>query len=137
MALAPVTVTLALVSGPDPSQGENPEQRIEMRVVLDTAGRLDAEAWQADPASWTARRIRPDSTPIGGDVWFEPDHGWTLRFWRSEGEEAEAPPALLDPGPDPLRPGEYVTVTAASGKQYGYRVVGVDADPLPDIARQG
>ncbi len=137
MSFAPVTVTLALVSGPDLPPGEHPDRRIEMVVVLDAAGRLEEAAWAPEQAIWTARRILPDAPAQEGDVRFDPALGWTLRFWPSGGDGADAPPVLLDPGWDPLRPGEYVTVTEPGGQQYAYRVVGVAARPLPDSATRG
>ena len=137
MPLAPVTVTLALVSGPDLPPGEHPDRRIEMVVVLDAAGRLDEAAWALEQAIWTARRILPDAPAQHGDVRLDAAMGWTLRFWPRGGDGADAPPALLDPGPEPLRPGEYVTVTEPGGKQYGYRVVGVTARALPDGTARG
>ena len=137
MSFAPVTVTLALVSGPDLPPGEHPDRRIEMMVVLDAAGRLDEAAWARKQASWTARRILPDAPAQDGDVGYDPVLGWTLRLWPSGSDGADAPPALLDPGPQPLRPGEYVTVTEPGGQQYGYRVVGVAARPLPERAARG
>jgi hypothetical protein len=137
MSFAPVTVTLALVSGPDLPPGEHPDRRIEMTVVLDAAGRLDEAAWTPEQAIWPARRILPDAPPQKGDVRFDPALGWTLRFWPRDGDRADAPPVLLDPGSEPLRPGEYVSVTEPGDQQYGYRVVGVAARALPDSTARG
>lgn len=125
--IAPVTVTLALVVGPGLPPGEHPECRIEARLVLDASGRPDPAAWAADPAAWTARRTTPPEPPQDGTVHYDPDEGWTLRFWPREADRAEASPSRFDAGADPLRPGEYVRVTDADGSEWSYRIVGVTA----------
>ena len=123
--ITPVTVTLALVSGPGLPPGEHPERRIEVQLVLDGTGRPDAAAWSGDPTPWTARRLAPPAPPQDGGVHYDPDEGWTLRFWPREADRHEARPSRFDPGRDPLRPGEYVAVTDPDGSQWSYRVVGV------------
>lgn len=125
--IAPVTVTLALVSGPGLPHGEHPDHRIEAQIVLDAGGRPDPAAWIADPGPWTARRMAPPAPPQDGAVHHDPDEGWTLRFWPREADRPEARPSRFDAGTDPLRPGEYVRVTDPDGSQWSYRVVGVTA----------
>lgn len=137
MPLPRVTVTLALVSGPGLPAGEHPERRIELEAVLDSSGRLDAGAWQADSRPWLARTVAPGAAPVEGDVQFDPDQGWSLRFWAGTTEGPDAMPAQFDPGADPIRPGEYVTLRQSDGRQFGYRVVGVAALPLPAQDRRG
>ncbi len=124
-ALEPVTVTLALVSGPNLPPGEHPDRRIEATLVLDATGRLDPAAWIADPAPWPARRTAPDAPDEEGVVHYDPDEGWTLQFWQRAADRSEAPPWSIETGAEPLRPGEYVTVIAPHGARLTYRVVGV------------
>ena len=118
------TVLLALAAGPGFPDG-SPEHRYEIELALDASGRPDGAAWAADPAPWRARRITPAAAPAEGDVQFEPDHGWSIRFYGAAADGPDAPETRFDPGPDPVRPGEYVTVTEPDGTQFAYRVVAV------------
>ena len=122
--MATATILLALSAGPGFPDG-SPGHRYEIELSLDAGGRPDAEAWAADPEPWRARRIAPGQDPVPGDVQYEPDHGWSIRFFGAAAEGPDAPETRFDCGPDPLRPGEYVTVTEPDGAQFAYRVVGV------------
>ena len=122
--MAMVTVLLALAAGPGFPEG-SPEHRYEVTLALDAAGRPDGQAWAADPAPWRAQRIAPDTTPVAGDVQFEPDHGWSIRFFGAAAEGPDAPETRFEFGPDPVRPGEYVTVTEPDGAAFAYRIVGI------------
>lgn len=117
-------VLLALAAGPGFPEG-SPAHRYEVDLALDVAGRPDSVAWAEDPEPWRAQRIAPEAPPVQGDVQFDPDHGWTIRFYRAAPESPDAPEATLAFGPDPVRPGEYVTVTEPDGQEFAYRVVGV------------
>lgn len=122
--MATVTVILALAAGPGFPEG-SPEHRYEIALALDGTGRPDVAAWLADPAPWRARRLLPGSAAVAGDVQHDPDHGWSVRFFGTASEGPDAPEARLDFGPDPVRPGEHVTVTEPDGTTFTYRVVGV------------
>ncbi|MBR0681418.1 hypothetical protein GXW74_13055 [Roseomonas eburnea] len=122
--MAAVTVILALAAGPGFPQG-SPEHRYEIELALDAGGRPDAAAWSADPVPWRARRILPGAEPLPGDVQHDPDHGWSIRFFGAPTEGPDVPETRFDCGPDPVRPGEYVTVTEPDGAEFVYRVVGV------------
>lgn len=122
--MATVTVTLALAAGPGFPEG-SPEHRYEIELALDAGGRPDAAAWAADPEPWRARRIRPDAAPLHGDVQHDPDHGWSIRFFEAAADGPDAPESRFDCGPDPVRPGEHVTVTEPDGTAFDYRVVGI------------
>ena len=119
-----VSVTLALAAGPGFPQG-SPGHRYEIELALDAGGHPDAAAWAADPEPWRARRIAPDAAPLPGDVQHEPDHGWSIRFYGAAAEGPDAPETRFDCGAEPVRPGEYVTVTEPDGSEFVYRVVGV------------
>jgi hypothetical protein len=122
--VATVTVTLALAAGPGFAEG-SAEHRYEIELALDAGGRPDAAAWAEDPEPWRARRIAPGLDPAEGDVQHDPDHGWSIRFFGRAAEGPDAPETAFDCGPDPVRPGEHVTVTEPDGVQFTYRVVGV------------
>ena len=122
--MATVTVLLVLAAGPGFPEG-SPEHRYEIELALDAGGRPDATAWAADPAPWRARRILPGAEAEQGDVQHDADHGWSIRFFGRAAEGPDAPEAGFDCGPDPVRPGEYVTVTEPDGSQFTYRVVGI------------
>ena len=122
--MAKVPVLLALAAGPGFPEG-SPDHRYEVTLVRDAAGRPDIEAWSADQAPWPARRIAPGTAPAEGDVQHDPDHGWSVRLFGLSGEGPDAPETRLDFGSEPVRPGEYVTVTEPDGSAFAYRVVGV------------
>jgi len=114
-------VILVLATGPGFPSG-SPDHRYEMEVALDAAGRLDAAAWRADPAPWPVLRFRPGAPPRRGDVQYDEETGWSLRFPPEE-TRPERVEALISPGM--LRPGEYLTVRVADGVDYGYRIVSI------------
>ncbi|HYF09194.1 MAG TPA: hypothetical protein VD970_16355 [Acetobacteraceae bacterium] len=119
-----MTITAALISGPH-GMAEWPDHKIEMRVVLDRHGRLDMHAWEADPEAWVARRLRPDAPSVRGDVQYDPDEGWVLRFYQGHDQSPDAPRCVLGIGVGPLRPGHCISVIEPGWKHYGYRIVGV------------
>jgi hypothetical protein len=122
--MATVTVLLALAAGPGFPEG-CPEHRYEIALALDAAGRPDGAAWAADPTPWRARRIVPEAAPLEGDVQFDPDTGWSIRFFNAAAEGPDAPETAFATGTEPVRPGEYVLVTEPDGGEFTYRVVGV------------
>jgi hypothetical protein len=123
--MAVMRVTLALAAGPGFPDGST-EHRYAIDLALDAGGHPDPAAWTADPEPWRAERVTPGAEPVQGDVQHEPDHGWSIRFFGAAAEGPDAPEARFDCGPDPVRPGEYVTVTEPDGSEWTYRVVAVD-----------
>ncbi|HYZ33776.1 MAG TPA: hypothetical protein VE684_16015 [Crenalkalicoccus sp.] len=113
-------VILVLAGGPG-LPGGSPDHRYELTVTLDANGCLDAVAWAADPAPWTALRFRPDAPTRPGEVVHDAETGWQLRFPEG-GQEIGLPVALSSGGP--LRPGAHVTLREPGG-EYAYRVVSV------------
>lgn len=122
--MAKTTFILALTAGAGFPDG-NPGHRYEIELALDAGGRPDAAAWAADPVPWRARRIVPGADAEPGDVQHDPDHGWSIRFFGRAADGPDAPETHFQCGPDPLRPGDYVTVTEPDGIEFVYRVVGV------------
>ncbi|NBQ74006.1 MAG: hypothetical protein EBU14_01305 [Acetobacteraceae bacterium] len=119
-------VTLSLAAGPGFPLG-CVDHRYEIELALDAAGHPDALAWAEDPAPWRARRYRPDAPPEQGDVQYDGDNGWFIRFSGSQAERLDAPEARFDPGTSPIRPGEHVTITEPEGGLFDYRIVAVSA----------
>lgn len=117
-------VTLVLANGPGFPQG-SADHRYEISVTLTPGGHLDPAAWLADPAPWPAVRAWPGGAPRPGDVQWDEDTGWSLRFFPTEGEGPDAPLQAIIRHTGQLRPGEYVTIRELNGRDYGYRVVGV------------
>lgn len=122
--MATVTVLLALTAGPGFPEG-SPGHRYEIELALDAAGRPDGAAWEADPEPWRARRIAPGVASVEGDVQFEPDSGWSIRFYGAAADSPDAPETRFDCGAEPVRPGGYVTMIEPDGAEFAYRVVGV------------
>ncbi|WP_198370242.1 hypothetical protein [Roseomonas rosulenta] len=119
-----VRAMLVLAAGPGFPEG-SPDHRYEIDLALDAGGHPDAAAWAADPEPWRARRIAPGVEPVQGDVQYEPDHGWSIRFFGAAADSPDAPETRFECGAEPVRPGEYVTVTEPDGAAFAYRVVAV------------
>lgn len=123
--MALVTITLAMGPGPGFPAG-SPEHRYVLRLALDPEGRLDAVAWAADPAPWPAQRVSPGAPLRAGDVQYDPDAGWSLRFFGAAEDGADAPSVLMLPQDGAVRPGSYVTLVEPNDTPRDYRVVGVE-----------
>ena len=115
-------VTLVMATGPGFPQGDA-GHRYELSVALTPGGHLDPVAWQQDTQPWPAVRFWPGGPPRTGDVHWDEDTGWSLRFFPASGEAADAPLHALIRNPGQLRPGEYVTIRETEGGEYAYRVV--------------
>jgi hypothetical protein len=122
--MAVVRVTLALVGGPGLPEGGTGRGYV-VDLALDAGARPDAAAWEADPEPWRARRIIPGAEPVQGDVQYDPDHGWSIRFFGAAADGPDAPETQLDFGTEPVRPGEYATMVEPDGSAFSYRVVAV------------
>lgn len=115
------TVTLVLSGGPGFPAG-SADHRFELEVQLDASGQLDAAAWREDPKPWPARRFLPGQPMRTGDVQLDAETGWWIRL-AAVGEQPEESEPLVSAGV--LRPGEHVTLRAADGRDYAWRVVSV------------
>lgn len=118
----PRPVLLALAAGPG-FPGGDPEQRYQITLAFDGADRPDPAAWAADPEPWRASRMRPGEPPMQGDVQFDGDNGWSIRFFSGAADSPDAPESGFDFGADPVRLGSYATITEADGARRVYRVV--------------
>ncbi len=117
-------ITLVMASGPGFPEGSE-AHRYEVQLALDAQGQPDAAAWHADPAPWRARRIWPGEPETEGDVLYDPDTGWALRFFRGGADAPDAPLHHLRHIPGPMRPGEVLTIEEPDGRGYAFRIVGV------------
>ena len=103
----------------------SPDHRYEIRLALDARGFPDSAAWMADQDSWPAKRFWPGEGLMEGDVLYDPDDGWALRFFRRDDSPVDAPLQAMIRGVAPCRPGENVTITEPDGREYAWRIVGV------------
>jgi len=120
-----MTVTLAMAPGPGFPEG-SPDHRYVLALALDHDGRPDAAAWISDATPWPAMRFRPAETDTHGDVQWDEDSGWSLRFFNQADDRSDAPTTGLVVH-EGLRPGAYVTVNEPEGEARSFRVVGVEA----------
>ena len=116
------TVTLVMAAGPG-FPGGSPAHRYELDVALDAAGHLDARAWQTDPRPWVARRYWPREPMLSGEVLYDPDTGWSMRFSPRADDAGDAPLHEVIRGPALMRPGDYLTIREPDGAEYSYRIV--------------
>ena len=103
----------------------SPEHRYELQLSLDGQGQPSETAWLADAQPWQARRIWPGDGFMEGDVQYDPDLGWALRFFRQGENAADAPLHAMIRGNVRLRPGENVTIMEPDGGENAWRVVSV------------
>ena len=104
------------------------EHRYEITLTLGPDGLPSPGAWQADPDPWPARRLWPGEGLSEGDVQYDEDLGWALRFFRRGGQASAAMDAPLHAVMQlraRLRPGENVTLVEADGQEHAWRVVGL------------
>lgn len=120
-----MTVTLAMAPGPGFPQG-SPEHRYVLSLALDGDARPDAVAWAADADAWPALCLRPGEADMKGDVQYDEDGGWSLRFFGGDDDRSDAPTTGLNVQ-EGLRPGGYVTINEPKGDARTFRVVGVEA----------
>ena len=119
------TVTLVLASGARFPEG-SPDHRYELELTLDRDGRIDGAAWAADDAPWPARRFRPGDPMQEGDVQYDEDHGWSLRFFDDGEAGADDTPLAASLSYDgPWRPGEIVTLLGRGKRESAWRIVAV------------
>lgn len=119
-------VTLVMVPEPGlPQDAGAPAPRYELDLRLDAQGLPDAEAWRRGTAPWPARGEWPGRPPVEGDVQYDPDTGWALRFFPAEAQAPDAPLHELVQLPSSMRPGELVRIREPSGVEHAWRIVSV------------
>lgn len=117
-------IILSPSGGPGLPEG-SPQHRYELSIALDAQGMPSAESWEADTAPWPARRLWPGEGLMEGDVQYDPDLGWALRFFRGGDRADDAPLHAVMQGQMRFRPGENVTIAEPDGQENAWRVVSV------------
>lgn len=110
-------VTALLAQGPGQPEGDT-AQGLELHLGLTADGRIDPEAYLADPRPWTARRFRPGRPDWHGEL-VRDEEIWTLR-----GTPVEDGP-LWVAEMRTLHPGDYISIRRPDGESLIFRVVGV------------
>ena len=111
-------ITMLLAQAPWAPNGDLNDQ-IDLLVQLNPQGHMDAAAYEADPESWVATRIRPGESPRPGRL-MRVDGGWFVRGPKGDDEP------LWDFTADILRPGEVVSLRQPDGTLLLFRIVAVD-----------
>lgn len=113
-------VVMVLAQGPGLPEGSL-DERIELRACLTPQGRIDLDAWKADPEPWRAtRRGAGGVERVGELVWC--DDRWT---WRGPDGD-DGPVWALDIAV--VRPGDIVTLRRDRGAPSLFRIVAVERD---------
>lgn len=113
-------VTALLAQGPGQPEGDI-AQGLELCLGLTADGRIDPDAYLADPRSWAARRFRPARPDWHGEL-IRDDEAWTLRGTPAE----DGPLWFIDVRT--LHPGNYLTLRRPDGEEFVFRIVGVTQD---------
>ncbi len=117
-------ITLSPAQGGGLPEG-SPEHRYEFDLTLDHQGMAQPEAWVEESWPWRAQRLWPGEGALNGDVQYDEDYGWALRFFGRAGDAPDAPLQAFFRTNTRFRPGEIVSLTEADGREHPWRVVSV------------
>lgn len=95
----------------------SPDRGYVIRIPLDEAGAIDADALHAHQAIATVRRFWPGEIGAGGFVAATP-RGWAISY--RPGEDDDEVFHHLES--HRMEPGEYVTLTEPDGSQLPFRI---------------
>lgn len=112
-------IRLSLAREPGRPQGD-PDINYTLIAPLDAEGRIDPEAWRANPDMCRVVRRREDVTEIG-KLRRRPGGSWAFHY-KTEAGEDDDPAFRFDK--HRFAPGEYVTIEEDDGP-HTYRVVSV------------
>ena len=110
-------VRLEMARAPDAPTGD-PGEGYDIVAPLDADGRLDADAWRAEPGRAYARRFSDGVTEARGRLRLGTGGRW---FVDLPGEAEDAVGFRF--GDERFVVGEYVSLTLPSGEQNTYQVV--------------
>ena len=102
----------------------SPDYRYEFDLELDHDRTPRVAAWTEDSWPWFARRVW-NGEATEGDVQYDEDSGWAMRFFPRAEHAPDAPLQSHFRNGARFRPGEIVSVSEADGRDYAWRVVSV------------
>lgn len=108
-------LTMLLAKGPGRPKGDL-EDRLTIRLALNTQGQIDAAAYDNDPFPWLATRNRPGMEDRRSEL-IRLDEGWALQSMVSEDDPLWAFEGHV------FRPGELVRLGRPDGGELLYRIV--------------
>ena len=108
-------LTMLLAKGPGRPAGDL-EDRLTVRLALNTQGQIDAAAYDSDPFPWLATRDRP-GIEDGRSELIRLVEGWALQSMVSEDDPLWAFEGHV------FRPGELVRLGRPDGEELLFRIV--------------
>lgn len=113
-----MTLRLELARTPHFPEG-NPSQAYVLHLPLTSDGLIDPEAWAANRARATVRRILPGEPDSFGQVVRLRGGGWAFSY--APGADDDEP--LFHLATHPLRQGDYISITEVDGDRLPFKVV--------------
>jgi hypothetical protein len=108
-------LTMLLAKGPGRPEGDL-EDRLTVRLALNSQGQIDSAAYDSDPYPWLAVRDRPGMPDKQSEV-IRLDEGWALQSMVSEDDPLWAFEGYV------FRPGELVRLGLPDGEELLFRIV--------------
>ena len=113
-------LTMLLAKGPGRPEGDL-NDRLTVRLALNTQGQIDSAAYDSDPVPWLATRDRPGMQDKQSEL-IRLDEGWALQSLISEDDPLWAFEGHV------FRPGELVRLGRPDGVELLFRIVASTPD---------
>jgi len=113
-------LTMLLAKGPGRPEGDL-EDRLTVRLALNSQGQIDAAAYDNDSFPWLAVRNRPGMQDKHSEV-IRLDEGWALQSMVSEDDPLWAFEGYV------FRPGDLVRLGRPDGEELLFRIVASASD---------
>ncbi len=113
-------LTMLLAKGPGRPEGDL-QDRLTVRLALNTQGQIDSAAYDSDPFPWLATRDRPGIEDKQSEL-IRLDEGWALQSMVSEDDPLWAFEGHI------FRPGELVRLGRPDGEVLLFRIVSSTPD---------